>query len=366
MLKFTTLSFTCLYLLLHAHVLFAQCTSSGTSLATPYNSNTSNKGIMFDVTATNTITIFCFDANLPLLSLGSYAVFYKSGSYVGSENTPANWVNAGTSSSILSLGINSPTPIDVPLYVVIPAGQTFAFYIGATNPSTSTGFLTTTSSGYGTVASNANFTISGGIGITYPFGAVTNNRNPNVTIRFSPGIILPVEFTDFTAAKLNRSVLLQWSTESEKSNDYFEIERSPDGVEWNRIALTASVGESTSHTDYQEIDPNPLPGINYYRLSQYDTDGERTILKSISMNYDLETGKNELLVFPNPVLEKALVFGDQSELQQLVIFNAVGQDISKDLLIVPHDGYSEVNFENQQKGVYIIRSKTMSVKMVKE
>lgn len=321
---------------------------------------------MFDITATSTMTVFCFDANLPLLSLGSYAIYYKSGSYVGSEITPANWTYAGTSSSILSLGINSPTPIDVPLYVVIPAGQTFSFYIGATNPATSTGFLTTTSAGYTTLASNATFTISGGIGITYPFGTVTANRSPNITVRFSPGIILPVEFTDFTATRFNRSMLLQWSTESEKDNDYFEIERSSNGVDWNRIALTDALGESTSRTEYQETDPDPLPGISYYRLSQYDLDGERSVLKSISVNYELETGKNEILVFPNPVTEKTRIFGDKSELENLVIFNSIGQDVSKDLVIIAYDGYSEVNFENQQKGVFIARSKTMSKMIIKE
>ncbi|MNX70382.1 hypothetical protein D3C86_1016290 [compost metagenome] len=161
-------------------------------------------------------------------------------------------------------------------------------------------------------------------------------------------------------------MLLQWSTESEKDNDYFEIERSSNGVDWERISLTDAVGESTSQTEYQEMDLNPLPGISYYRLSQYDLDGERTLLKSVSVNYDLEVGKNELLVFPNPVLGKAMIFGDKSELESLVIFNSIGQDISNELVIIHHGGYSEVNFENQQKGVFIVRSKTMSKMIVRE
>lgn len=321
---------------------------------------------MFDISATNTITILCFDANLPALSVGEYEIFYKAESYVGSENIAANWTSAGTAGSILSIGLNLETPLSIPVNVIIPAGETYGFYITATNPILSTGLLTTTSAGYSTISSNPDMTILGGIGITYPFNTISANRSFNGTARYSIGTPTPVEFIDFTATKFNQSVLLEWGTESEINSDYFEIERSSNAVDWKRIFKTTAAGESTSPKEYQEIDSEPLEGISYYRLSQYDFDGTRRVLKLISFNNELEIGTTEIRVFPNPVTEKVRVFGNKAELNELKISNSIGQDISESILIVPHDGYSELNFNDQQPGVFILKTKTNSQILIKK
>ncbi len=365
MLKSTFLSFTC-YLLIGSQAFFAQCTASGSDLVAPYASNASNKGVMFDISATNTVTIFCFDANLPALSIGGYEVYYKTGSYVGSENTAANWTLIGSAGSILSIGLNSATPLSIPVNLVIPAGETFGFYITASNPILSTGLLTTTNAGYSTITSNGDMAVMGGIGITYPFNTITANRSLNGTIHFTQGSALPVEFIDFSAIKINQYALLEWGTESENNSNYFEIERSANGMDWNRLLTTKAAGESTTPKEYQEIDLQPLEGISYYRLNQYDFDGAKTVLKSVSFNNELEIGANEIRVFPNPVTERVRVFGDKTELENLFILNSIGQDISKDLTITSYNGYSEVYFRDQQAGVFIIKSKTNSQILIKK
>lgn len=321
---------------------------------------------MFDISAINTVTILCFDANLPALSIGGYEIFCKPGSYAGSENTAANWTSIGTAGSILSIGLNSETPLSIPVNVIIPAGETYGFYITATNPILSTGLLTTTNAGYATISSNSEMTISGGIGITYPFNTVTPNRSFNGTARYSIGTPTPVEFIDFTATKINQSVLLEWETESEINNDYFEIERSSNALEWSRLFKTQAAGESTEPKEYSEMDLEPLQGISYYRLSQFDLDGTRTILKLVSFNNEFNLGANEIRVFPNPTAEKVKVLGNKTELNELRILNLVGQDISENLLIVSHDGYSEVNFNDQQAGVFILKTKTNSQILIKK
>jgi len=363
MLKSTILSLAC-YLVIDPA--FAQCTNVGSDLVAPYASNASNKGVMFDISATNTVTIFCFDVNLPVLSIGGYEIYYKVGSYVGSENASGSWTLIGSAGSILSIGLNTATPLTIPVDVVIPTGETYGFYITASNPVLSTGVLTTTNAGYSTISSNGDMAIMGGIGITYPFDAITPNRSINATIHFSPGNALPVEFTDFSAIKVNQTALLDWRTESEINSDYFEIERSSNGTDWNRLLTTKAAGESQSPKEYQEIDGEPLEGISYYRLNQYDLDGTRAILKTVSFNNEIENDPNEIHVFPNPVAEKIRVFGDQSELQDLKIFNSIGQDISKGLNIQAHEGYSEVYFRDQQEGIFVVKSKTNSQLVIKK
>lgn len=321
---------------------------------------------MFDITATNTVTISCFDANLPALSIGGYEIYFKTGSYVGSETNSANWTLVGSQGSLLSIGLNLVTPISIMVNKTILAGQTCAFYITASNPILSTGLLTTTNAGYSAISSNSDFTIYGGIGITYPFNTVTANRSFNGTVHYTLGDPLPVAFLDFTAVKVDQSVLLEWETDSEINSQYFEVERSSNGTDWNRLLTTKAAGESKDLLEYREIDNAPLKGISYYRLNQYDLDGARAILKTVSVNNELKVGANEIRVFPNPVTERMRIFGDESELQNLKIYNSIGQDISKDLTILPHDGYSEVYFRDQQEGIFVVKSKTNSQLVIKK
>ncbi len=313
---------------------------------------------MFDISATNTVTIFCFDVNLPALSIGGYEVYYKVGSYLGAENTSASWTLVGSAGSILSIGLNAATPLTIPVNVLIPIGETYGFYITASNPILSTGVLTTANSGYSSVSANGDLAIMGGIGITYPFNTITANRSLNGTVHFLQGNALPVEFTDFSAIKVNQTALLDWGTESEYNSDYFEIERSSNGTDWNRLLTAKAAGESQSLKEYQEIDGEPLEGISYYRLNQYDLDGARAILKTVSFNNQIENDANEIRVFPNPATEKIRIFGDKAELQDLKIYNSIGQEISKDLTIQVHEGYSEVYFRDQQEGIFVVKSKT--------
>lgn len=366
MLKSTILSFTC-YLILAPQAFFAQCTNVGSDLVAPYANNSSGEGVMFDIFAKNTVTVFCFDANLPASSVGEYEIYYRIGSYVGSENIESNWTLLGSATSVASNGADVPTPLSIPIDLVISTGQTFGFYITATDAiGSSTGLLTTTSAGYTTISSNADIDILGGAEISYPFSTVTPNRSLNGTVHYTSGNALPVEFEDFTAVKINQSVLLEWETESEKNSDYFEIERSSNALDWNRLSKTPAAGESNEPRKYNELDLEPLEGISYYRLSQFDLNGTRTILKLVSFNNEFNLGANEVRVFPNPTAEKVKVLGNKMELNELRILNSIGQDISESLLIVSHDGYSEVNFNNQQSGVFILKTKTNSQILIKK
>lgn len=365
MCKSTILAITC-FLLFVNQKLHSQCTLVGNNLATSYVSNNSNKGEMFNIVATNTVTLICFDLNLILGSSGNYEIYYKVGSYVGSESNPAAWTLIGSNPSVACVGFDLPSPMDIPLNLVIPAGQTYSFYVTATNTAATTGIRYTNNAGYTTIASDANIAIAGGIGKAYPFGANYANRSFNGTVHYVVGNVLPVTFKDFTATQLNRSVLLNWETESEKNNDYFEIERSTNGTHWQKLFTTKAVGESSSPVSYQEVDKAPLDGTSYYRLSQTDLDGKKTSLQIISWNQNPLTGSNELLVFPNPTTEFVKIYGESAELAELVVFNQIGQDITSQLDITTYQGYTLIDFKAQQKGIFILKSKTLAQILIKE
>jgi hypothetical protein len=84
---------------------------------------------------------------------------------------------------------------------------------------------------------------------------------------------LPVELSYFEGDEYPTYNLIKWSTESENNSSHFDLESSNDGISWKVITTTPSAGNSNEEIRYSYIDNN-LNKIVYYRLQQYDIDGE--------------------------------------------------------------------------------------------
>jgi hypothetical protein len=103
---------------------------------------------------------------------------------------------------------------------------------------------------------------------------------------------LPIELISFSGENVSDYNLLNWSTASENSNDYFIIERSEDGINWEVIAKPNGAGNSTSKIDYTYRDYDFNSKINYYKLSQVDYDGKNETFNIISINNSTKEIKN--------------------------------------------------------------------------
>src|SRR5204863_239315 len=79
----------------------------------------------------------------------------------------------------------------------------------------------------------------------------------------------------------NETVRLKWTTASELNNDYFTLERSGNGIDFNGLGRITGAGNNNNYQDYYFEDISPLRGINYYRLSQTDFDGRHEQLSTI-------------------------------------------------------------------------------------
>ncbi|WP_461790559.1 phospholipase D-like domain-containing protein [Pedobacter sp.] len=84
---------------------------------------------------------------------------------------------------------------------------------------------------------------------------------------------LPVVLTKFEAKKSFNSVLINWSTATEKDNSHFEVIKSADGKNWKAVASVNGAGNSNQLNHYNAVDKMPYAGINYYQLKQVDFDG---------------------------------------------------------------------------------------------
>jgi hypothetical protein len=81
--------------------------------------------------------------------------------------------------------------------------------------------------------------------------------------------------------KTGNAIKLNWQTASEKNNNYFEIQRSTDGVQFEVIALMfakedAEKGAAYRYTDQQFTKLNA--GNIYYRLRIIDISGKSVML----------------------------------------------------------------------------------------
>lgn len=121
----------------------------------------------------------------------------------------------------------------------------------------------------------------------YTIGSKNYNTSP-----------LPIELLNFTAIKNGGRVDVSWQTASESSNDYFSVERSKDGIDFETVAIVKGSSNSRSIIDYSETDFTPFEGISYYRLKQTDINGEFTYSKKVAVNYHF--GDVGMDIFPNP------------------------------------------------------------------
>lgn len=83
---------------------------------------------------------------------------------------------------------------------------------------------------------------------------------------------LPVVLKSFSASQELNQTILNWATTEESNSRHFEIQRSSNAKLWSTIATVNSEGESKILKNYTFADPNPIAGINYYRLKMVDND----------------------------------------------------------------------------------------------
>ncbi len=180
---------------------------------------------------------------------------------------------------------------------------------------------------------------------------------------------LPVEFASFEAIQEKGSVLLQWSTTTEVDNDYFELQRSGDGISFYGIREIKGRGTSNELSFYSTIDRNPIAGTSYYRLKQVDWDGTASFSDILSVTNNLEASF-DFNFYPNPVSNGAEVKWsikglNRSEKFQIVINDLAGKLIFKKELTIVEQSLIESKINGLQKGVYTISCVSAAGKVTK-
>jgi hypothetical protein len=156
---------------------------------------------------------------------------------------------------------------------------------------------------------------------------------------------LPVKYTQFTADRNNDNVKLNWSTASEVNNNGFEIERSSNGTDFEKIGFVKGVGNSSRLNKYSFTDKNNSSA--YYRLKQVDFDGKYEFSKVLTV----KSNESSVELSPNPFNDNLVINSNNT------IINAEIVDITGRVKMfeVVNNNTAKLNTSGLDNGVYFIR-----------
>ena len=150
------------------------------TLSTTFAGGNGNAGNMFDITAINSIVISAFEGHIT--GNGYIKIYYKAGTFAGSETTPSAWTLAD-SAMVTSAGAGVPTYINIPMSISISAGQTYGFYFTGNNTGATVAYTNGTTQG-AVYSSNTDLEILEGVGNSYPFGGTFTPRIWNGIVHY--------------------------------------------------------------------------------------------------------------------------------------------------------------------------------------
>lgn len=114
--------------------------------------------------------------------------------------------------------------------------------------------------------------------------------------------VLPIDLVNFNAKQNGKKNILNWETATEQNNDYFEVQRSEDGINFysiKRVLTQALNGNSNSPLSYESIDETAPIGTSYYRIRQTDINKNITYSRILSLEKLNETNP-KFIIYPNP------------------------------------------------------------------
>lgn len=208
-------------------------------------------------------------------------------------------------------------------------------------------------------------------GTTVTISGIPNSMIPLNTIRYltivsiNSSTPLPINLLNFNATILEDNyVNLKWQTASETNNDYFTLERSVNVNNWEEVAIINGAGNSSTSLSYSANDKRPYTGVTYYRLKQTDFDGkfEYSKIRSVDIKTD-----NSFKISPNPANNQITITGKQIALEEITIYNTLGQNITKlTQQTIENDGQLVIDLSKLNSGIYYIKTKTTANKVYKQ
>jgi hypothetical protein len=169
---------------------------------------------------------------------------------------------------------------------------------------------------------------------------------------------LPVKFVTVNAIVLSKnSNLVKWQIANPVNGNYFEVERSDDGKDFEVIGRV-SLGRNTIAEYYSFTDRTVISAISYYRIKQVDLDNNTTCSKTVRVeNAGLNSG---IVLYPNPSSESfSIHHANGDDVQTVNIYDYTGT------LVMQESHYNgSINISGLASGIYYVQSGAEQIKLV--
>ncbi len=162
---------------------------------------------------------------------------------------------------------------------------------------------------------------------------------------------LPVTWLYFRGTPTHGSVLLEWATTADVNNNFFTIEKSPDGVTYQTLTTVNATTTAQREYDYSFMDLQPYI-VTYYKVSQTDKDGRRSYFNTIAVK--MNAGQNFTVSYHVTDYIYIQTLGAKPGNGLIELYSTDGKRMSSQKVILTNEASTFKLPKPLQKGVYLL------------
>jgi hypothetical protein len=183
----------------------------------------------------------------------------------------------------------------------------------------------------------------------------------SIPVTVSNNCPAPITLLDFSGERTSKGNKLDWHTTSEVDNDYFDLEKSYDGQNFNSIAVLKGAGSSSQLNAYEWYDADNGLVDCYYRLMQVDISGKYTFSNIIEITSSVSLRYFNIYPVPSSNTITIKLISSEKITPTIQLYNQMGV-VVREMIIPPFSG--EIEFEysisDLAVGVYSLKIKDNS------
>ena len=171
---------------------------------------------------------------------------------------------------------------------------------------------------------------------------------------------LPVDLVYFGVSKArSNQICLEWEVVEEIGIDFYKVQRSSNGTDFNTLDQVPAVAENADRLIYEWCDDNPSINDNLYRLVIIEDDGRISYSQVVATDLNRSEVVKSLDVFPVPSSSVVTIKGGKGRLKAYSVY---GQEMELDQLT-----NGQVDISSWSKGLYWVEDdQGQRVKLLKQ
>ncbi len=175
--------------------------------------------------------------------------------------------------------------------------------------------------------------------------------------RLTNCIVLASTISKLVSIKKDDKVALYWQALENNEVDYFEVEKSYDGVFFSKIGRVMSSPSRSGPVNYTYLDDRPFNESNkvFYRIRVFQFDNKQ-LLSNIVVQQTKKNVIADIQVMPNPVKEEMQINFISSEISKamVTVYDNNGKKVGQQSVMV-YEGVNKIYsklLSGQQPGLY--------------